>query len=172
MEKKFRPSRMENRHFCLSERPSHFSKGALRADTMAYCLAATASDKAESGNRMYHCACLGQPSSTEQLRALRRVQNALRALLGHVRRAAPAAWVAHWHSSEPEQDQQERLSAPRLQSGGQSYLKLRAFFGCFCVIELKIFFAGLRPAPRWGSRPRPRSGRSSPSALSGGAHPG
>ena len=52
------------------------------------------------------------------------------------------------------------------------YLKLRAFFGCFCVVELKIFFAGLRPAPRWGSRPRPRSGRSSPSALSGGAHPG
>ena len=99
MEKKFRPTRMENRHFCLSERPSHFSKGALRADIMAYCLAATASDKAESGNRMYHCACLGQPSSAEQLRALRRVQNALRALLGHVRRAAPAAWVAHWHSS-------------------------------------------------------------------------
>ena len=120
MEKKFRPTRMENRHFCLSERPSHFSKGALRADIMAYCLAATASDKAESGNRMYHCACLGQPISAEQLRALRRVQNALRALLGHVRRAAPAAWVAHWHSSEPEQDQQERLSAPRLQSGGQS----------------------------------------------------
>ena len=32
-------------------------------------------------------------------------------------------------AAQPEQDQQERLSAPRLQSGGQSYLKLRAFFG-------------------------------------------
>ena len=36
----------------------------------------------------------------------------------------------------------------------------------------KIFFAGLRPAPRWGSRPRPLFGRTPPSVVTGRRPPG
>ena len=145
--------------FRLSERPSHFSKSALRADITAHCLRQPRAMK-----RQPHAVYIGMRRTAVASSSC--VQNALR--------CAPWARAQQQRTrsaSSMGQHQQARqgsiciVPAARLQSGCQTPLNFDVFLVFFRGLEPKIFLAGLRPAPRWGSRPRPRAQIGYPSGV-------
>ena len=146
------PLKARNEHFCLSERPSHFSKSALRAEITVHCLRQT-----RAMMRRPHAVYIGMRRTAAASASC--VQNALR--------CAPWARAQQQRTrsaSSIGQHLQARQGSTALcqQQGcrvGVKLLSTLLYFGVFFRgLEPKIFFAGLRPAPRWGSRPRPRLG--------------
>ena len=145
------PLNARNKHFRLSERPSHFSKSALRAEITVHCLR-----QPRAMMRQPHAVYIGMRRTAAASASC--VQNALR--------CAPWARAQQQRmrsTSGMGQHQQARqgsiaiVPAARLQSGCQTPLNFDVFWCFFRGLEPKIFLAGLRPAPRWGSRPRPRA---------------
>ena len=145
-------------HFASSESTLIFLKGALRAVIMVHCLRQT-----QATTRQRIAVYIGM---------LRRA--AASALL--VQNARLCAARPPCSSGRPSVPSSSTSNANKAaihcgwlasKQAAEWRVEVIATFGVFRVflraLGPKIFFAGLRPAPRWGSRPRPPPPLSPPS---------